>query len=474
MNEASMDQRAPGSGGSGSGTPGARGPQGIPGNRGLGTIIIFTRNNTRPSVPSDGVFDGTQFSATGWSTDISTLAGSAKLWATYVAIFPDNTINYSGVFDPAGPMGVPGSTGAAGAAGQDGADGQDGAAGSAGPIGRGVDIIFTRSATRPALPTGGSWDGTTYRAPPGWFKDREPPGSDKLWAAYVRLNSDNTVAYELVFDPVGPQGPNGPIGDLSNVTDRGVNDPGGTSNQDVDARAQVLIKTHTSSGWEPHLGPDLFRQILANPKGMGTPGPATDDVVKFNGTNWVFGPPASRTSSLPFSSITNRLASLLSGTRTTVPATGATDTDTRLAGTAVSTVQGVHAQTDGAFKIDMDVPINDYTDTTAAPALLTNRFTFVNPGLYKRTELFIRWVPTPLDTSNSKNYFTSFDTATENQVVLTFTGHYSNNSQRGNAFTASYQNNAEGLVHITFFQRGTATIGGSTVPHIYATLGGAR
>ena len=134
MNEASLDKRGPSTGGTGGGT-GAQGPRGFPGDRGLGTIIIFTRNADRPPLPADGVFSGTQFTATGWSMDMAALTGTGKLWATYVGIFPDNSISYSGVFDPVGPMGTRGAQGERGAQGGQGVQGERGARGEAGPQG---------------------------------------------------------------------------------------------------------------------------------------------------------------------------------------------------------------------------------------------------------------------------------------------------------------------------------------------------
>ena len=320
----------------------------------------------------------------------------------------------SGSPGPAGPPGPPGAPGAAGAAGADGA------------VGRGIDIIFRRSATQPPLPTGGSWDGTTYRSPPGWFKDRNPTGTAKLWACYVRLNSDNTVAYELVFDPVGPVGPTGNLGDLANVADRGVNDPTGNSNQDANGQAQVLAKTHTASGWAPYLGSDFLRQILANPKGVGTQGPVTDDVVKYNGTHWIFGsaPGGSGGSGLDSAAVqrlidayrptrlgtqvqdldmnTNRITRLEGGSENG-DAVNVQQLRTTVQGSTVKTPRTV-AATGGTIAIDYDFPTNIITGTN-----LTT-FGFTNQDTNKETTLW-------LQPGAEFNYYPAFRTMFQNDLV---------------------------------------------------------
>ena len=71
--------------------------------------------------------------------------------------------------------------------------------GAPGADGDSVDFIFRRDTSIPTTPTGGTWDGTNYNAPAGWFASI-PSGSDPLYFTLVKLSGkDKTntgISYE--------------------------------------------------------------------------------------------------------------------------------------------------------------------------------------------------------------------------------------------------------------------------------------
>ena len=69
-----------------------------------------------------------------------------------------DSATYSNIIEvPRGPKGDAGSTGPAGPASTE-----------PGPAGSGFRMIFHESSSEPTLPTGGSWDGRTFRPPTNW------------------------------------------------------------------------------------------------------------------------------------------------------------------------------------------------------------------------------------------------------------------------------------------------------------------
>ena len=163
------------------GTDGARGPIG------LSEISVWTRNASRPDVPTALVFrqDTTLQIATAgghtWHRDPESATGTEQLWQQIVTL--DTSVNPPTETWRGEP--IEGGRGPAGAAGSDGADGTTG---PQGPKGDSIRSIWEHSGTTPSTPTGisinssGVWtdlnaaDGTAWRATPG-----TPPGGEHLW-----------------------------------------------------------------------------------------------------------------------------------------------------------------------------------------------------------------------------------------------------------------------------------------------------
>ena len=89
--------------------------------------------------------------------------------------------------------------------------GPQGIQGNVGQSGNSKTLIYRRAASTPSLPTGGSWNGTTFVLPTGWASsDPNPASTDILYACDTTLNSaSNTVIYNFVFQSQGHQGTQG-------------------------------------------------------------------------------------------------------------------------------------------------------------------------------------------------------------------------------------------------------------------------
>ena len=88
------------------------------------------------------------------------------------------------------------SSGPRGAAGADsnvpGDDGTDG---------NSVAVIYTRSATTPTAPTGGTWNGSDYDPPNGWHES-VPGGSDIVYTVFVMLSGSDKTNTGITYGPV--------------------------------------------------------------------------------------------------------------------------------------------------------------------------------------------------------------------------------------------------------------------------------
>ena len=158
-----------------SGTPGARGAQGIDG---YSTVPIFRQTATGTTVnsPTGGSYTGGVLTPPAdWSLTEPADATGMETWHVFAVIAPNGTITYS----------IPRLPGA------DGADGAPGAAGRDGLDGNAVMVIFQRNTLVPPTPNAdtGSYDLDTgvYTPPSGWSLE-VPAGTNTLWGTYAQIN----------------------------------------------------------------------------------------------------------------------------------------------------------------------------------------------------------------------------------------------------------------------------------------------
>ena len=176
------------------------GPQGVRGSIGSATILVYIRAASVPSLPTDGLWDGTTLTLpTGYSAIPPT--GTDTLFALVVELDSSAQTFTSKVhFQAQGIRGLQGTAGL-----------DSTVPGPVGPSGTGFVVLYQRAATEPSLPTDGAWDGTTITYPTGWTRtDPDPTSSDNLYSLLSELNSENNTFTPItIYSAQGVQGPAG-------------------------------------------------------------------------------------------------------------------------------------------------------------------------------------------------------------------------------------------------------------------------
>ena len=154
-----------------SGTPTVAIPFAVAGPRGESLRPLFTRSATQPTTPTgvtitaQGVFGNLTSGGFTWDDDVP--SGTNALWEqTFL-------INWGTTPPTVTPLGTPFPR-----------------AGREGRAGIGFLYIFSEARAPPPLPTGGSWDGQTFRAPSGWTRNSPiRSAGQNLYATGVELPS---------------------------------------------------------------------------------------------------------------------------------------------------------------------------------------------------------------------------------------------------------------------------------------------
>ena len=166
------------------------------GKNGLSEVSVWTRHTSRPGVPTALVFNqdttlniNTAGGLT-WHTSPASASGNDQLWRASVQL--DTSVN-----PPTETwLGSPIEDGV-------GSDGDDGDS---------VRYIYRRDSSRPSTPTGGTWNGSDYDPPSGWFES-EPSGNDPLYSSVVSLSGTNKtnsgISYSATFKMTGEDGSRG-------------------------------------------------------------------------------------------------------------------------------------------------------------------------------------------------------------------------------------------------------------------------
>ena len=225
----------------------------------VGTSImpfyLRTANDTNPGQPGI-TYNGLAFGGMGsW---ITTTQGTGDyLWVVIVSF--DKGVNNSQTVTNPVLMSRPGR------AGTDGDDGDS------------VRNIYQRATSRPATPTGGTWDGTTYTQPSGWSLNI-PGGTNRVYAVDVSLsgtNKTNTgISYSSVYPITAIDGINGEPGrsELS-IYRASTTDPGTPTGGRIGTAG--LPSSYTApAGWSftppaRSTTADIYRAIVTIP-GSGT------------------------------------------------------------------------------------------------------------------------------------------------------------------------------------------------------------
>lgn len=186
-----------------------------------------------------------------------------------------------GLQGPAGPMGPQGPQGDVGPTGATGATGATGDTGPQGPKGDTGD-------TGPQGPQGdtgptGATGATGPQGPKGDTGDTGPQGPQGLTGATGETG------------PIGPQGPQGDTGDTGPQGPQGIQGetgPQGPQGEVGPQGPQGETGPQGPQGIQGETGPqgpagDLGSAVLDDLSDVDTTGVATDDILAFDGTNWV-------------------------------------------------------------------------------------------------------------------------------------------------------------------------------------------
>ena len=176
------------------------GPQGTQGSTGNATILVYIRAATMPSLPTDGMWDGTTLTLpAGYSA--TTPTGTDTLFALVAELDSSAQTFTAKTFFQA--QGIRGRRGFAG--------GDSTVPGPVGPAGTGFVVLYQRAATEPSLPSDGAWDGTTLTFPTGWTRtDPDPASTDNLYSLLSELDSENNLFTPItIYSAQGVQGPAG-------------------------------------------------------------------------------------------------------------------------------------------------------------------------------------------------------------------------------------------------------------------------
>ena len=113
-------------------------------------------------------------------------SNNSFLWGALIEI-EGSTARYITTWRSSGPQGQAGADSTV--PGDDGTDGNS------------VAVIYTRSATDPTAPTGGTWNGSDYDPPNGWHES-VPSGSDPVYTVFVMLSGTNKTNTGITYGPV--------------------------------------------------------------------------------------------------------------------------------------------------------------------------------------------------------------------------------------------------------------------------------
>ena len=191
------------------------GPRGPPGNS---TTFIYNAKTTVPAPATGGTWDGTTLTLSpsaqteGWSVNPpGSLTPGQTLYLSEVTLpgVTTDALSYKPPFSV--PRGEQGPQGAQGPRGTQGP-----ASTEPGPEGTSFRLIFQEALAEPSLPSGGTWDGTTFRVPSGWVSNsphRSVNDPENLYATGVELpGGGGTPHYQGVFQLNGPKGDQGDAG----------------------------------------------------------------------------------------------------------------------------------------------------------------------------------------------------------------------------------------------------------------------
>ena len=201
----------------------AQGAQGLTGGF---QITVFRRFASGSSIlsPINVTYDYRTSTLNIGSWTVIPPSGTDPLYAQVMTIPPETTSLVNATLNGNPYLAsVKGDPGAAGAIGPMGDKGDKGDPGVSGTDGSSYRLIYRESATEPSLPTGGSWDGTTFTPPANWTENspnRTPGDPEELYATGVRLpGGGGSPHYAGVFKisgedgAMGSRGPQGIRGD---------------------------------------------------------------------------------------------------------------------------------------------------------------------------------------------------------------------------------------------------------------------
>ena len=188
----------------------AQGAQGITGGF---QITVYQRNAIQANVraPINVTYDYRTSTLNIGTWTVVPPTGTDTLWAQVLDVPPHTTdvvnVTTRGTpYQATGPKGDRGATGAAGGVGP---------AGPAGDEGRFNISYFLWSATTPADPTPGTWDGSVVSGMLSWARSPSPTGGagEVLWKAVIEINPNtNAATLVTVVRSSGPQGAAGATG----------------------------------------------------------------------------------------------------------------------------------------------------------------------------------------------------------------------------------------------------------------------
>ena len=188
---------------------GSRGPPGTAAAAGNSVEFIYRPDTSEPNVPTGGTFIAatrTFTPPTGWTLNPPASISDSQNLYIVEAVLPGQGTDGGGTITYRHPTTIP-----------RGPIGQTGPVSTTpGPMGRSFTMIFLESSTIPALPTGGSWDGRTFRAPTSWSENtptRTVNDPENLYATGVELpSSGGTPHYTGIFQLNGNKGETGNTG----------------------------------------------------------------------------------------------------------------------------------------------------------------------------------------------------------------------------------------------------------------------
>lgn len=199
------------------GDTGAQGPRGLPGTAsaaGNSVEFIYRLGATEPTTPlgTEGTFVASTRTFTppsGWSVNPPATVPQGQNLYIVEAVLPGEGTSSTRTITYRDPTTIP--------RGPKGDTGDVGARGPQGNPGVAFRMIFQEASAAPSLPTTGSWNGTTFRAPSGWLVNtptRTDQDPENLYATGVELPSGGgTPHYTGVFRMNGLKGDKGDPGD---------------------------------------------------------------------------------------------------------------------------------------------------------------------------------------------------------------------------------------------------------------------